>query len=157
MHGIRNFRGHAVELQRRPAGGEVNYFEVFPANTAPPAGADRFHSGLLGGKTRRIALVAVCFPLHIGDLGGSINSIQEAVPITFDRCTDAVHLRQVDAGSHNHSSAPVVVMVSRPCFTPLVLSKASAIFFTTLALPLTTSTSRQLSWSRCTCMVERTL
>src|ERR1700730_4947083 len=156
MHGIRNFRCHTVELQRRPAGNEVNYFEIFPANAAPPAGADGFHSGFLGGETRCIALVPVGFPLHIGDLSGSINSIQEAVPITLDRCTDAVHFRQVDAGSDNHNSAPVVVMVSRPCFTPFVLSKASAIFFTMLALPLTTSTSRQLSWSRWTCMVDST-
>ena len=41
--------------------------------------------------------------------------------------------------------APVVVMVKRPCLTPLALISASAIFFTAAAVPLTTSTSRQLS------------
>ena len=54
-----------------------------------------------------------------------------------------------------YSPAPVVVTVSRPCFTPLVLISPSAIFRTCPALPFTTSTSRQLSWSRCTCIVER--
>ena len=41
--------------------------------------------------------------------------------------------------------APVVVSVSRPCFTPLVLIRASAIFCTMPAFPFTISTSRQLS------------
>ena len=51
-----------------------------------------------------------------------------------------------DAGADNHlSSCPVVIMVSRPCFTPFVLISRSATFLTTADLPRTTSTSRQLS------------
>lgn len=57
-----------------------------------------------------------------------------------------------DTGSHNIqpvarfyvSDRPVVVVVSLPCLTPLVLSKRSAIFLISFPLPLTTSTSRQL-------------
>ena len=45
--------------------------------------------------------------------------------------------------------------VSRPCFTPFVLMRAFAIWFTAAALPLMSRTSRQFSWSRCTCSVER--
>ena len=52
---------------------------------------------------------------------------------------------QVDACADNHNPAPVDVIVKRPCFTPLVLIKVSAIALTVPALPFTTSTSRQLS------------
>lgn len=45
---------------------------------------------------------------------------------------------------------PVVVTISLPCLTPLAVINSSAIFLTRLALPRTTSTSRQLSWSRWT-------
>ena len=40
---------------------------------------------------------------------------------------------------------PVVVMVSLPCLTPLVLTKASDTFLMSDPLPFTTSTSKQLS------------
>jgi hypothetical protein len=51
---------------------------------------------------------------------------------------------------HHCSSSPVVVITSFPCLTPLTPSNSSAIRFTSRALPLITSTSRQLWASRCT-------
>lgn len=53
------------------------------------------------------------------------------------------------------SPFPLVVIVSLPCLTPLVLISLSAISRIFWPGPRTTSTSRQLSWSRCTCIVER--
>ena len=50
------------------------------------------------------------------------------------------------------SPLPVVVIVSLPCFTPLTLTSASATCLICEPLPLTTRTSRQWSWSKCTCI-----
>jgi len=72
-------------------------------------------------------------------------SLDESPPVALDRHANPVHLSKIYARSDDHSSAPVEVMVSRPCFTPLVLIRASAIFLTAPAFPLTTRTSRQLS------------
>ena len=46
--------------------------------------------------------------------------------VALDGGADAGHFGQVDAGPDDHSSAPGVVMVRRPCLTPLVLIRASA-------------------------------
>src|SRR4029077_3571275 len=129
--------------------------EVLPANAASPARANGLHGGLLGGKTCRIALVAIRFPLDVGDFSNGVNAIGKASTVAFDGLANAVDLRQIDSQADDHNSAPVDVMVNRPCLTPLVLIKASAIFLTALTRPLTTRTSRQLSWSKCTCKVER--
>ena len=115
-------------------------------DSAPPAGADGLHAGFLGGEARRITFELVRLALHIGDLPGRVDTVDEFLSEALDRCLYARDFRQIHAGPDNHlSSCPVVVMVSRPCFTPFVLISTSATFRTTADLPRTTSTSRQLS------------
>ena len=89
--------GHAMKAKRRPAGGQVEHFEVLPPHTAPPARPDGFHPGFLGGESRGVALVAVGFALDVGDFGRRVDALDETPSMTFDGVADAVHLRQVDA------------------------------------------------------------
>jgi hypothetical protein len=142
---FRKLRRFAVELQRRPAGRQVRHLEIAPANSTLPTRADCFHAGLLSGEARSVAFVLIGLSLYVSDLFFSVDALDESLAMPLDGLANPVHFRQVDADSNNHNSTPVEVMVSLPCFTPLVLIKASAIFFTTLALPFTTNTSRQLS------------
>src|SRR5216684_340469 len=135
----------AMELQCRAAGRQIRDLEVAPANSPFPARADCFHAGFLGGEARGIAFVLVGLSLHISNLFFGVDALDESLAVPLNCLANAAHFRQIDADSNDHNSAPVEVMVSRPCFTPLVLIKVSAIFFTTLALPFTTNTSRQLS------------
>src|ERR1019366_3385031 len=117
---------------------------------------DGFHAGFFGRKPRREALKLIGLPLDVGDLCRRINPFDKTRPETRDRFANPRNLAQVDARTDDHfNSAPEVVVVRRPCFTPLVLISASATFRTSADLPRTTSTSRQWSWSRCTCSVER--
>src|SRR5579872_543004 len=135
-----------MEFERRPAGRKIRDFEILPADAAFPPRADGLHSSLLSGKTTGVSLETIGFPLHISDLRGRVDAIDKSLPVALDRRTDAIHFCQVDTGPQDHfSSAPEVVSVRRPCFTPLVLISASAIFWTVAAFPRTTSTSRQLS------------
>src|SRR5437870_8847211 len=117
-----------------------------PSNTAFPTGADRLHAGLFGGEATCVTLETVRLALDIGDLARRVNALDEAPAETRDRLADAVDFGQVHARPHDHfSSAPDVVIVRRPCLTPLVEISASAIFCTAPAFPRTTRTSRQLS------------
>jgi|SRR5579864_5313617 len=134
-----------VELERRSPGRQVGNLEVLPANPAFPACTDGLHTGLFSGKTRGIALVRVRFSLDVGNFGGGINTVGKTPAVALDGGANAGDLHQVDSDADDHNSAPVDVMVRRPCLTPFVLIKASAIFLTALTRPLTTSTSRQLS------------
>src|SRR5579863_2246545 len=118
-----------MEFERGAARGEIGYFEILPADAALPAGAYGLHAGFLGGKAAGIAFEAVGFALDIGDLGRGVDAVDETAAIARDGGADAVDFGEVHAGSQNHfSSAPDVVMVRRPCLTPLVLMRASAIF-----------------------------
>src|SRR5207237_9501342 len=96
----------------------------------------------------------ICLGVDIGDIGGGVDALDKSRAESFDGGADARHFGEIDTGAHDHLS-PAPVMVSRPCLTPLVLMRMSATLRTSPALPRTTSTSRQLSWSRCTCKVER--
>jgi hypothetical protein len=142
---IRDLCGNSVELQRRPSRCEICDFKVLPADAVPPSGAKCFHRCFLGRKAGRVALITIRLALNVSNFGGCVNAIDKALPVAFDGVTNPMDFRQIDAETDDHNSAPVDVMVKRPCLTPLVLIKASAIFFTVLARPLTTSTSRQLS------------
>jgi len=53
------------------------------------------------------------------------------------------------------NSGPVPERTSRPCLTPRVAMSRSASARTSADSPLTTMTSRQLSWSRWRCSVDR--
>ena len=140
-----DFLGDAVELERGPSAAQVGNFEIAPADAALPTRADGLHAGFFGGKPGGISLVAIRLALYICDLGARVNALDEASAVALDGCADAIDFRQVDADSNDHNSAPVEVMVRRPCLTPLVAMSASAIFFTARTLPFTTRTSRQLS------------
>jgi hypothetical protein len=142
---IRESRSDTMELHRRTPGRQIRYLKVPPTDPTSPACSDGFHPRFLGGESRGIALVAVGFALDVCNFGGRIDALDEAPAVTFDRRANAVYLGEIHARSDYHNSAPVEVMVRRPCLTPLVLIKASAIFLTAAAFPFTTSTSRQLS------------
>jgi len=142
---IRKLCCYTVKLQRGTPRRQVLYFEIPPADAASPTSADGLHPSFLGGESGGIAFIAVGLAFDIGDFSGRVDALDKAAAVTFDRASNTVHLGQIDARSDDHSSAPVEVMVRRPCFTPLVLIKASAIFLTAPAFPLTTRTSRQLS------------
>src|SRR5713101_3608559 len=145
-----------MQSQGGPSGGQVGNFKILPAHASPPTRSDGFHGRLFGCEAPGITLITVGLPFHIGDLAGGVNALGKALTVTVDGLADASDLSKVHARAQDHfSSAPEVVIVRRPCLTPLVLISASAIFLTAPALPRTTSTSRQLSWSRCTCIVER--
>src|SRR5690606_38198358 len=103
----------------------------------------RFHACFFGCEAGRIALKAVRFALDVGALAGGIDAVEKFFAEAFGGGADARDLGEVDAGSDDHRSAPV--MVRRPCFTPLVLMRLSAMRRTSAARPFTTSTSRQLS------------
>src|SRR5665213_4303272 len=118
----------AMELQRWTPGRQVRYFEVPPADPMSPACSDGLHPRFLGGESSGVAFVAVGFALDVGDFSRRIDALDEALPVTFDGRANAVHLGEIHPRSDDHNSAPVEVMVRRPCFTPLVLIKASAIF-----------------------------
>ena len=144
-----------MKAQNRPAGRQIRYFKILPAHSAAPPGSNSFHARFFSREPRRIALKPIGFALDVSDLGCGEYTVDKALPVAFDGFPDAIHLREIDTGSNNQSAAPVEVIVSFPCLIPLVLIKASAMAFTSLDRPFITSTSRQLSWSRCTCKVDR--
>ena len=145
-----------LQPQRGLAGRQIGHFEILPGDAALPARADGLHAGLFGREARGVAFVAVGLALHVRDLRGREDAAGETRPEALDGGADARHLGQIHAGAHDHfRSAPEVVMVSRPCLTPLALISVSAILRTSPDLPRTTMTSRQWSWSRWTCSVER--
>src|SRR5215813_5112881 len=117
-----------------------------PGDSALPTRADGLHARLFGREARRVALKPVRPLLHIGDFAGSEDAIDKSRAKTFDGFADPIDFGQVHAGTDDHfNSAPVVVMVSRPCLTPFVLIRTSATLRTSPDRPRTTSTSRQLS------------
>src|SRR5579872_1399338 len=140
-----HFCGNTVEGKRRFAAREVRYFEILPAHAAAPAGADRFHASFLRGKTGGVTLKLVRLAFDIRDLVRGEDPVDETRAMAANRFTNPGNFGEIGTDSNDHNSAPVDVIVSLPCFTPLVLINASAIFFTADALPRTTSTSRQLS------------
>src|SRR6185369_6880467 len=116
-----------MEAKRRLSGRQVGHLEILPGDAALPARADGFHARFLGREARRIAFVTVGLTFYVSDLPGGIDAIHEARSVALDGGADAWYLRQIHTGAHDHfNSDPVVVMVSRPCFTPLVLMRASA-------------------------------
>ena len=142
---VRELGRNAVKLQCGAPGGQVLHFKVLPTDAAFPPRANRLHPRFLGGESCGVAFKAVGLALYVGYFGGRVNALDETLSVPLDGPANAVYLGQIDARSNDHSSAPVEVMVRRPCLTPLVLIKASAIFFTAAAFPFTTRTSRQLS------------
>src|SRR5260370_36059028 len=144
-----------MQTQRGTSAGQIHNLKILPLHTMSPTGADRLHARFLSGKPGSIALVLIRFALHIGDLGWSKKTIGEPLPVPFDCRANAVDFRYIDPRTDNVTPTPVVVIVRRPCLTPLVEIRASAILRTSPALPFTTRTSRQLLWSRWTCSVER--
>src|SRR5262245_39253516 len=135
-----------MERQSGFARGQVGDLEILPGDSMPPTGTDSFHPCLFGGKAGSIALVAVGLTLHISDLPWGVNPLYELLAEASDGLANAIDLRQIHSGTNDHlNSVPEVVMVSRPCLTPLVLIKASATLRTSADLPRTTRTSRQLS------------
>ena len=142
---FRDFSGFSVKGQRRTAGGKIGHFEIAPPDASAPSGAQRFHPGFLGGEARGVALIPIRFALRVGDFAIGEDAVLETLAMALDRFAEPADFAQIHARADDHSSAPVVVMVRRPCLTPLVEMSASAIFRTADALPLSTITSRQ--WS----------
>ena len=151
------FRRDAMEPERWFARGHVGDFKVAETYPVAPARPDCLHAGFLGGKPRGVPLEAIRFALDVGDFRGGEDPLQESSAVTLNRRADPRHFTKIHAGADNHSPSPLLVRVRRPCLTPFVLISASAIFLTADAFPRRTSTSRQLSWSRWTCNVERML
>src|SRR5581483_5487630 len=137
-----NFGGLAVKGERRTAAAEVGHFNIAPAESAAPAGAERFHAGLFRCEARGVALETIGFTFCIGDFAIGENASLETVAVAFEGFLHARDLAQIDARADDHRPAPLVVMVRRPCFTPLVEMSASASFCTCAAFPLRIRTSR---------------
>ena len=68
-----------VQAQHRPARRQIRHFEILPAHAAPPARADRLHARFLGREPARVALELVGLALHVGDLGGRVDALDEAL------------------------------------------------------------------------------
>src|SRR3954454_19061003 len=112
----------------------------------PPSCADSLHAGFLCGKARGVAFVSIRLALHVSDLARGEDPVDELPSKALDGRSNARHLGKVHARPDDHfSSVPEVVIVRRPCFTPLVLMSVSATCRTSADLPRTTTTSRQ--WS----------
>src|SRR5258708_1858291 len=110
-----------------------------------PSRPEGFHAGFFCREPCRVPLEPVRFPLHVSDLPWGVNALDEPRSEASDGGLHSRDFGQIDTGSDDHRSAPELVIVSRPCLTPLVLMSASAIFFTAVDEPFTTRTSRQLS------------
>lgn len=96
--------GYAVKLERRPSRRQIPYFKVLPADSVSPTRANGFHPSFLGCESGRIALEAVGLAIHVSDFGGSVNAIDEAASVAFNRALNTIHFGEIDASSNDHGS-----------------------------------------------------
>src|ERR1700674_4971995 len=82
----------AVETQRGPAGAQVGYFKVAPADSAAPPRPRRFHPRLVGRESRRVALITVGLALGVCDFAPGEDALDEPLPMPRDGALDARHL-----------------------------------------------------------------
>src|SRR5882724_189185 len=96
------FGGLAVESNGRATSGLARDFDVAPAYTVVPSGAERFHGGLLGGKAGGVTLDPVGFGIAVADLALGEYAVEEPVAVAGQGERNARDFRDVDAGANNH-------------------------------------------------------
>ena len=140
-----DFRGLPVKRKRGAPASQIDDLQIAPPEPPSPAGSQCLHSCLFCCKSGRKSLKNVRLALGVRDFTIRKNPELEASSVPLDGLPYSRNFAQIHTRAKDHNSAPLVVMVSRPCLTPLVEISASAIFCTTAALPFRINTSRQLS------------
>src|ERR1022692_5138310 len=83
---------------------EAPDFDIVPCDAPAPTGSDGLHGSFLGGKSSGVALCLIGFGLAVVNFVGGKYPLQKAPAKALDRGLDAIHLRNVDAGSYDHSA-----------------------------------------------------
>src|ERR1051326_1806237 len=117
-----------------------------PAQPISPTSAERLHCSFFRRESGGIAFVFVCLALCIGDFARCEHALHKSSAVgSENRSPNPAHFTQIDSCTDDHSPAPEVVIVRRPCLTPFAEMSASAMRRTAADLPLRTIPSRQLS------------
>src|SRR5580704_7463851 len=93
---IGDMGGFAGELDRWAAALFAHYFDVNPADTAAPAGAERFHGGFFRGKAACVTLVFVFKALAVFLFLGGVQAAQEGFAVALDGGFDAGNLCDIN-------------------------------------------------------------
>jgi len=89
---------------RFPAG-LASDFDIYPAHTAPPARAERFHGRFFCGETSRVTLVFIAVLLAISDFRGSKQSPEDGVAAPLNRRLNPIYFSNVCSQSDNHNAS----------------------------------------------------
>src|SRR4051812_1866587 len=82
--GLRHLRGFAMEEHRWAAAGLAANLEIVPGDATPHPSPDRLHRGFLSGETCGKPFHGIGFRVAIADLGGSVDTRQEAIAEAFN-------------------------------------------------------------------------
>lgn len=91
-----------AQFDRGPTARLPDHLNVHPADTEPPAGAQRFHRGFLSGKTRSISFGRTAMALAVGNLPRCEDALEERTSMPPNGGFDTVDLRDVDAQANDH-------------------------------------------------------
>ena len=67
-HFVSTFPRDALQLQRRLSAGLADYFDVAPAHSRAPAGAQSFHRSFFGGKASGVTFEFIPMAFAVGGL-----------------------------------------------------------------------------------------
>ena len=87
------------QSQRRFASGLAHNFQVAPAHSAPPAGAEGLHTRFFGGEAPSISFEFVLKAFAVGNLLGSVEALQNGRAMPRERGFNAIDFRNVQTES----------------------------------------------------------
>src|SRR5437879_7547827 len=89
--------------ENRGAGaGLAGYLNIAPAYAFAPAGAQRLHHRLFGGKACGVAFRGIAMTFAVGDLTRSKNAIEEDAAVPADHFPNPADLFHVHTQTDNH-------------------------------------------------------
>src|SRR5579862_7899873 len=106
-HFFREFGRLAAELQRGLAACGADDFDIAPADTVGPAGAEGFHRGFLGGEASGVTLKFVAMLLAVFHFGGRKEAFEERRAVARDGRLDAIDFSDVQPEPDDQSASRV--------------------------------------------------
>jgi YfiH family protein len=97
------FAGYTTEPQHRLAAGLIGNFDVAPADSVTPAGAQRFHCGFFHREAAGIALELIFVALAIGDFRGREEALEEGLAVALDGRLNAIDLCDIQSQADDHA------------------------------------------------------
>ena len=97
-----NGGGLSVELNGWTLAFGTDNFDVAPADTAAPSGAESFHAGFFSGETGGVAFEASGFGFAVLDFTFGENAVEKTIAETLDGLADARNFGDIDTGAEDH-------------------------------------------------------